>query len=147
MNLIVTRKIHRVVTEFYLFQEKRENIDKTSKRWRKWSRNQILIRKSVMQGGDISITRISCTQWEPSWLCIRKWVSLSKGYLLKGRGRGFLLVCSPSYPNFLPLRFQLFWHHYISSKDLIHHFISLTIQKYKNMFCLVWFFHKVGVLV
>lgn len=55
----------KVATEVFLFQKKKENIDKTLKEKENGCRNQIRIRDSVMQGENISIPHIRCTHQEP----------------------------------------------------------------------------------
>lgn len=70
-----------------------------------WSRKQIWVRKSVMQGKDINNPHIHGTSWEPSKLSTCVGVYL-KFYLTirkkKGKGVGFLLLFLPMIGALVP---------------------------------------------
>lgn len=64
LERIVARNNNRVTIEAYLFQKKKENINKTLKEQKYGRSNKIWVRELVMQGEGISIPHIRYTQWK-----------------------------------------------------------------------------------
>lgn len=98
-------KKYRATTELYLFHRK-EKISIRPLKGEENGLNQIRVQKSVIQGECNSTRYICCTQREASWLSICEWVSLSKDYLLKGKGGVFFIsvlvkdwAFVPTYPH------------------------------------------------